>query len=129
MIDPSSLETGLRPVTTQNALTSSVSNQTTQSSRAKPELRSGQKVSDEEPTHQVTDPKSLLRAVESLEEELHTLGNYDVKISYNQEASRYVIAIVDAQTGEQIREIPPDEVLAIGRHLGDLRSLLFDSRD
>lgn len=55
---------------------------------------------------------------------------HSLEFSVDQASGRVVIRIMDAETDQLIRQIPPDEVLAIARHLaqgtdaGALRGLL-----
>lgn len=48
-----------------------------------------------------------------------------LSFSLDEEAGRLVIKITDAETGEVIRQIPPEEAVAIARSLEKLEGLLL----
>jgi flagellar protein FlaG len=48
-------------------------------------------------------------------------SNRSLAFSYDQQAQRIVVKITDSQTGELIRQIPSEEVLAISKAIGDIQ--------
>jgi flagellar protein FlaG len=48
-------------------------------------------------------------------------GNFTVRFEVNDPNEELVIHLLDAESGEEIRQIPPDELLATGENLQDLR--------
>ena len=48
-------------------------------------------------------------------------SNRTLQFSFDKEANRIVVKITDSQTGELIRQIPSEEVLAISRAIGDIQ--------
>lgn len=54
----------------------------------------------------------------------------DVKlnIEVNLESGDYVVKVINRDTGELIREVPPEEVSCMGVKLSQLAGLLFDRR-
>ena len=49
-------------------------------------------------------------------------------ISRDEELNRFIVKIADKQSGEIVREIPPEALLNFARHLQELKGLLFDER-
>ena len=68
------------------------------------------------------------QAAAELESDLHALGLHSLSISFEEEDSRFVVQILDRESGELIRQIPPDDLLEANRRLNELRGLLFDDR-
>jgi flagellar protein FlaG len=74
-------------------------------------------------------PSALLRDVaREFQEEMHALGKHSLKITYAEDADRFVVSVVDSETQEVIRQIPPEALLEARRQLDELRGLLFDDR-
>lgn len=48
-------------------------------------------------------------------------SNRTLTFSFDKEANRIVVKITDSQTGDLIRQIPSEEVLAISRAIGDIQ--------
>jgi flagellar protein FlaG len=53
-------------------------------------------------------------------------GNFNIGFSTDQESGSLVIQIVDRETKEVLRQIPPDEILALKAHLKQVVGLVFD---
>lgn len=53
------------------------------------------------------------------------IARRDLEFSVDKESGRTIIRVLDAATGELVREIPPDEVLAIARRLDQPEGVLF----
>lgn len=74
-------------------------------------------------------PSALLHDVaREFQEEMHALGKHSLKITYAEDADRFVVSVVDSETQEVIRQIPPEALLEARRQLDELRGLLFDDR-
>ena len=74
-----------------------------------------------------TEVRAALReTAEELKRELKTLGGHSLDISFEEENRRYVVQIRDSESGELIRQIPPEHLLEASRRLNELRGLLFD---
>lgn len=69
----------------------------------------------------------LEEAVERLNglKEFHDRG---IRFSVDEETEKVVIKIVDSGTNEVIRQIPPEEVLNMIRHLNEFQGLLINKR-
>ncbi len=67
-------------------------------------------------------PEELLNSVKQLTEN----GRYNVHFEYNHDVDKLVIHLVDAESGEQIRQIPPEELLKAGKTLKQLHGNLVD---
>jgi hypothetical protein len=51
-----------------------------------------------------------------------------VAYSYDEEASRYVIKLVDVETGEVVRQIPPEQLLRVAAEVNRYLGLLLDAK-
>jgi uncharacterized FlaG/YvyC family protein len=52
-------------------------------------------------------------------------GNYTINFEFDDETGSLVVRIVDRDTGEVMRQIPPDEILALRSHLQELLKNVF----
>ena len=71
------------------------------------------------------DPEGVAQA---LQEKLHEFGNSDLDISYDRDSSRFVILLLDPDTGEVRRELPPERLLDLNKRLAEMRGLLIDEK-
>lgn len=49
----------------------------------------------------------------------------DLRFSVDEETGRTVVKVLDSRSGEVIRQIPPEEMLALAEDLERLQGLLF----
>jgi len=96
--------------------------------RTEQNLPEGGKALPQDEKEKVTSEK-LAEAVASLNDYVQVIRR-ELQFSVDTESGRTVITVVDAETGEKIRQIPREEVLALARHLGsESRSGLILSVD
>jgi len=71
----------------------------------------------------------ISRAVESLERFMREASR-NLQISYDEASRRSIITVVDGETGEVVRQIPPDELLSLARRMAETAGapVLFDGR-
>jgi len=63
-----------------------------------------------------------------LEHDINTIHNVGLEFSMHEESGREVIKVVEKNTGNLIRQIPPDEVLELITRMGDVLGILFDKK-
>jgi flagellar protein FlaG len=68
-------------------------------------------------------PEELLSQIKSLTED----GLYSVRFENDQEAQQLVVKVVDRETDEVIRQIPPEELMNLTQRLSDLRGNIVDT--
>lgn len=68
-------------------------------------------------------PEELLQSIKSLTDN----GVYSVRFEMHKETKDMVINLVDQDSGEVIRQIPPDEILGLHKTLADLRGNLLQT--
>lgn len=66
---------------------------------------------------QAIQPEELLGQIKSLTEG----GLYSVRFEKNQDSDELVVKLVDTQTEEVIRQVPPEEILDVQTRLEELR--------
>jgi flagellar protein FlaG len=64
------------------------------------------------------------RAAETINRQLQTVAP-NLRFSVDEDTGKTVVRVVDTGTGEIIRQVPSEEVLAISRSLDRLQGLLF----
>ena len=68
-------------------------------------------------------PEEVLSKIKELTQD----GAYSVRFEMDDKTHKLIIRLVDPATGEQIRQIPPDEILGNVKHLQALRGNLVDA--
>lgn len=72
----------------------------------------------------VMEPEELDRVVSQLNDHVQNLQR-QLQFSVDKESERMVVKVIDAESEEVIRQIPPEEVLTLARRLEDAREGLF----
>lgn len=68
-------------------------------------------------------PEELLQSIKALTDN----GAYSVRFELNKDTNEMVINLVEQESGEVIRQIPPEEVLGVHKMLSDLRGNLLQT--
>jgi flagellar protein FlaG len=63
-----------------------------------------------------------------LEHNINTIHNVGLEFSMHEESGRTLIKVVEKDTGDLIKQIPPEEVLELIARMGDVLGILFDER-
>lgn len=84
-------------------------------------------VTAREPSAALVTEAKLADAVEKINDFIQ-IARSDLVFSVDEHTGRTVVAVVDAQTQEVIRQIPSEEVLAIAARLDEARGLLFEGK-
>ena len=61
-------------------------------------------------------PEELLKQIKSLTED----GLYSVRFEKDNKSNQMIVKIVDSNTNEVIRQIPPEELINLTKHLDEL---------
>jgi len=67
-------------------------------------------------------PEELINQIKSLTDD----GLYSVRFESN-ESDQLVVKVVDRETNEVIRQIPPEELLELTKHLNEISGSLVDT--
>jgi flagellar protein FlaG len=70
-------------------------------------------------------PESLLNEVEH---EIQMMRNVGIQFSVHEPTGRTIIRVVDKETEDLIREIPPEEFLDLVAKLDEMIGILFDRK-
>ncbi len=68
-------------------------------------------------------PEEILDQIKSLTED----GAYSVRFEKDDKANQMVVRLVDVESGEMIRQIPPEELISLTETLQELRGSLIDT--
>ena len=68
--------------------------------------------------------EQVQRAAETINRQLQTVAP-NLRFSVDEDTGKTVVRVVDTDTGEIIRQVPSEEVLAISRSIDRLQGLLF----
>lgn len=81
--------------------------------------------SSEEQLH--FDQRDLEQAVQDVNRQLKV---FDRRLHYqiDQDTKRIIVKVINVESGETIRQIPPDQVLRAAQLINELRGLLIDER-
>ena len=66
--------------------------------------------------------------LDDLENNINTIHNVGLEFSMHEESGRNVIKVIEKDTGNLIRQIPPDEVLELISRMVDMLGILFDKK-
>lgn len=69
-------------------------------------------------------PEELLQNIKALTED----GLYSVRFEMSKDTSDMIINLIESETGEVIRQIPPDEILGMRKILADLRGNIVETK-
>ena len=72
------------------------------------------------------DAKQVDAAVERLNTSLQSLGT-KLSFSVDRQTKDIVITVHNSETGEVIRQIPPESMLRVSEHIEELLGVLFDA--
>jgi len=67
-------------------------------------------------------PEELFNQIKALTEN----GAYSVRFE-NNDAQQLIVKVVDSKTNEVIRQIPPEELMELTKHLNELQGNLVDT--
>lgn len=74
-------------------------------------------------TAQQVQPEELLNQIKALTED----GQYAVQFEKDRDLNELVVKIVDSETNETIRQIPPEELLKLTQHLKELQGNIVNT--
>lgn len=69
--------------------------------------------------------EELDRVLEEMRE-FHGWGNFNIGFDRDSATHSLVVKIIDRDTGEILRQIPPDQILRIRQHMRETLGLIFD---
>lgn len=78
----------------------------------------------QQPSREV-DEVQLLRAAKAIYQKINAVAP-NLRFSVDNETGKTVVRVVDVSTGETIRQMPSEEVLAISRSIDRLQGLLLN---
>jgi flagellar protein FlaG len=75
------------------------------------------------PQESKVQPEELLKQIKSLTED----GLYSVRFEKDSKSNQMIVKIVDSDTDEVIRQIPPEELINLSKHLDELSGNLVNT--
>jgi flagellar protein FlaG len=72
-------------------------------------------------------PGDVTQAVSRLSDYVQSVRR-DLQFRVDEETDRVVVSVVDPESGEVIRQIPAEEVVAVARTLGQMQGLLINTK-
>ena len=76
----------------------------------------------------VANSQEIEKAVKNIQEAVKQIASNNLQFSIDQESGRTVVRVVDADTGDTIRQIPSEEMLNISKALDKLQGLLLQQK-
>lgn len=71
--------------------------------------------------------ESVTQAVDKVRDFVQVVRR-DLEFSVDEETGRTIITVLDSVTGEVVRQIPPEEILAIAENLAEVQGILFEGK-
>ncbi|MCF6289678.1 MAG: flagellar protein FlaG [Desulfobacterales bacterium] len=68
-------------------------------------------------------PEEILSKIKDLTED----GVYSIRFEMNKEIEKLIIKVVDKESGELIRQIPPEELITASERMRDYRGLIIET--
>ena len=68
-------------------------------------------------------PEEVLNKIKALTDD----GVYSVRFENDEQSKQLIISLVDADSGELIRQIPPEDLFGVSEKLTNLRGSLLDT--
>ncbi|MEZ4598766.1 MAG: flagellar protein FlaG [Syntrophotaleaceae bacterium] len=78
---------------------------------------------DSDTARKKVQPEEILDQIKSLTED----GAYSVRFEMEHKTNQMVVRLVEVESGEMIRQIPPEELIDLTKHLKELRGSLVDT--
>ena len=91
------------------------------------------KASNAADTEKVSDPsatpegQNLQGMVENLNELAQSVIQRQLQFSIDEDSGKTVIKVIDTETDELIRQIPPEDLLEMQKYFGEMNGMLFES--
>jgi flagellar protein FlaG len=92
----------------------------------KPKVR--QEEVEERSLSQVSAERSRVEQAATRVNEVLTLANPQLRIRVDDETDRVVVKVVEQESGEVIRQIPPEELLELEKYLSNPKGLLLQEQ-
>ena len=73
-------------------------------------------------------PAQVQKAIESFRQQIETKAPNSLAFSVDSSNGKTIVRITDAKTGEMIRQIPSEELLAIARSLDKMQGMLLQQK-
>jgi flagellar protein FlaG len=74
------------------------------------------------------DTSNTMRLIEEVQQNLDIVHRVGLQFSVHQASGRLQVKVIDKETGELVREIPPDEILNLAVKLDDMMGIIFDKK-
>ncbi len=85
--------------------------------------QSGQAAGADTEQQKKMQPEELLSQIKSITED----GAYSVRFEKDNDLDELIVKVVDQQTKEVIRQIPPEELINLSKHLQELRGNIVNT--
>lgn len=73
-------------------------------------------------------PEQVQRAVEAMKQLVEVKAPNSLQFSIDDSTGKTIVRVTDAQTGEMIRQIPSEELLAIARSIDKMQGMLLQQK-
>ena len=77
-------------------------------------------------TFETISPKKLAAVITELEAKLQTTASKALHFEKDEILNRQIVSVIDRESGEIIRQLPPEELLRAARNIDYMRGILFD---
>jgi len=74
------------------------------------------------------DSSRMTELVADVQENLNMVNDVDLQFSIHEASGELMVTVIDASTGEVIREVPPSEMLNLAAKLDEMIGLIIDQR-
>lgn len=103
---------------------SAVPSETADQTQARPELATSSAKNADQSSSEST-PDQVRKHVEKMNNQL-SAANHSIRFSVDDDSSEVVVKVVDTETDEVIKQIPPKEIVRLREHLQDMTGVLVE---
>ena len=92
------------------------------------QIKEKKNVEEEQKKEEKEDAQVSQDLLNELEHNINTIHNVDLEFSMHEESGRTIVRVIEKDTGDLIRQIPPEELLELVTRIGDFVGMLLDKR-
>jgi len=93
-----------------------------------PQARIAQKRTEEVRVAKQPDLSGMTEVVAHVQQNLNMMHKVDLAFTVHKATGKIMVTVMEASTGEVIREIPPSEMLNLAAKLQEMVGLIFDQK-
>ncbi|MDH5376688.1 MAG: flagellar protein FlaG [Gammaproteobacteria bacterium] len=83
-------------------------------------------ISSEENSLGVVTKEKLTKAVENIQAYIDERAKHELELTVDEDSGRSIVKVIDSNTGETVRQFPPEEILDIAKNIRENNGKLIE---